>query len=76
MDLDYRSWPFTMHQVSEQPSCIAQLPSAATNPLGPYLPKEVTEGRPNLHTEFQRLRLEAAVDAALAEARADNAKKQ
>jgi len=43
------------------------IPSAATNPHGPYLPKEVTEHRPTLHSEFQKLRLEAALDAALSE---------
>jgi hypothetical protein len=48
-------------------------PSAAANPKGPYLPKEVTEGRPTLHSEFQKLRLEQALDAALIEAR-DNKK--
>lgn len=43
-------------------------PSAATNPNGPYLPKAVTQDRPTLHSEFSKLRLEAAVDAALKEA--------
>jgi hypothetical protein len=50
-----------------------QYPSAAANPKGPYLPKEVTEGRPTLHSEFHKLRLEQALDAALIEAR-DNKK--
>jgi len=48
---------------------IEALPSAAANPKGPYLPKEVTEHRPTLHSEFQKLALEAALDAALDEAR-------
>lgn len=47
----------------------AQLPSAAANPRGPYLPHEVTEHRPSLHSEFGKLRLEQALDAALQEAR-------
>lgn len=50
-----------------------QLPSAASNPKGPYLPKEVTENRPTLHSEFQALALEKALDAALAELRSKKA---
>ncbi len=42
-----------------------QLTSAALNPNGPYLPKEVTEQRPTLQSEFQQLQLERAIDAAL-----------
>lgn len=48
-------------------------PSAANNPKGPYLSREVTEGRPTLHSEFSNLRLEAAVDAALKESRREKA---
>jgi hypothetical protein len=51
---------------------LLQLPSAAANPKGPYLPKEVTENRPTLHSEFQKLALERALDAAIAEARSKN----
>ena len=51
-----------------------QLESAATNPRGPYLPKEVTENRPTLQSEFQKLRLEQALDAALEEIRANKNK--
>lgn len=49
----------------------SQLPSAASNPKGPYLPKELTAQRPDLHTEFQNLALEQALDAALDELRAN-----
>lgn len=38
------------------------------------MPKEVTEHRPTLHSEFQKLRLEAALDAALVEAKDGNRK--
>lgn len=56
------------------PACpSAQLPSAAANPKGPYLPKELTEHRPSLHTEFQKLALETALDAALLEVRSKKA---
>ncbi|PNH01361.1 hypothetical protein TSOC_012751 [Tetrabaena socialis] len=44
-------------------------PSAASNPKGPYLPKELTEHRPSLQSEYSKLVLEAALDAALVEAR-------
>jgi len=47
-----------------------QIPSAAANPKGPYLKKELTEHRPTLQSEFQNLALEAALDSALEEARA------
>lgn len=53
-----------------------QHPSAATNPKAPYLPKELTEHRPSLHTEYQKLALEAALDAALDEARAKKRQQQ
>lgn len=43
-------------------------PSAASNPKGPYLPKDVTEHRPTLHSEYQKLALEAALDAAIDDA--------
>ncbi|GLC45121.1 hypothetical protein PLESTB_001470800 [Pleodorina starrii] len=48
-------------------------PSAATNAKGPYLPKELTEHRPTLQSEYSALVLEAALDAALEEARKANA---
>lgn len=44
-------------------------PSAASNPKGPYLPKELTEHRPSLQSEYSKLALEAALDSALEEAR-------
>ncbi|KAF5839779.1 hypothetical protein DUNSADRAFT_18657 [Dunaliella salina] len=44
-------------------------PSAAANPKGPYLDKEVTSHRPSLQSEYQNLALEAALDSALADAR-------
>lgn len=47
-----------------------QNPGAASNPRGPYLPEEVTAHRPTLHSEYQKLVLEEALDAALAEVRA------
>ncbi len=50
-----------------------QLPSAAANPKGPYLPPELTEHRPTLHSEFQKLALERALDDALAEVRKNKA---
>ncbi len=51
------------------PATHTQLPSAAENPSGPYLPKELTEHRPTLQSEFQKLALEAALDAALEDVR-------
>ncbi|KXZ52901.1 hypothetical protein GPECTOR_8g280 [Gonium pectorale] len=44
-------------------------PSAASNPKGPYLPKDLTEHRPTLQSEYSKLVLETALDAALEEAR-------
>ena len=46
-----------------------QLPSAAANPKGPYLDKELTAHRPSLQSEYQNLALEAALDAALKDAK-------
>lgn len=54
----------------------AQIPSAAANPKGPYLPKELTEHRPSLQSEFQNLALEQALDAALANAREARARRE
>uniref|UniRef100_A0A7S0UT38 Uncharacterized protein n=1 Tax=Polytomella parva TaxID=51329 RepID=A0A7S0UT38_9CHLO len=50
-------------------------PSAASNPRGPYLPKELTDQRPDLHSEYQNLLLETALDAALDDIRQKNASK-
>lgn len=46
-----------------------QHPSAATNPKGPYLPKELTAHRPSLHSEYQKIVLEEALDAAITDLR-------
>jgi hypothetical protein len=46
-----------------------QTRSAASNPKGPYLPKELTAHRPSLQSEYSKLVLEQALDAAIDEAR-------
>lgn len=51
-------------------------PSAASNPKGPYLPKELTEHRPTLQSEYSKLVLEQALDAALEEARKSKQQRQ
>ncbi len=53
-----------------------QHPSAASNPKGPYLPKELTEHRPTLQSEYSKLVLEQALDAALEEARKSKQQRQ
>lgn len=53
-----------------------QHPSAASNPKGPYLPKELTEHRPSLQSEYSKLALEAALDSALEEARSKRQARQ
>jgi len=54
---------------------LLQIPSAAANPKGPYLDKELTAHRPSLQSEYQNLALEAALDAALADARLRSSKR-
>lgn len=54
---------------SLHPCAPPQHPSAASNAKGPYLPKELTEHRPTLQSEYSKLVLEQALDAALEEAR-------
>lgn len=48
---------------------LLQTRSAAANPKGPYLPKDLTEHRPTLQSEYSKLILEQALDAALEDAR-------
>ena len=61
---------------AHQDVCVVQFPSAATNPKGPYLPKDLTQHRPSLQSEFQNLTLEVALDTAIAEARAKKQRAQ
>lgn len=50
-------------------SPLPQAPSQASQVKGPFLPKELADARPTLQSEYHKLILETALDAALVDIR-------